>query len=95
MKKIIGRINFSNSFDKQLKKAPLKIKIVFKKRLELFLKEPFHPQLRNHPLLGKLSNYRSINITGDWRAIYSEYKTTKEGIVTIFEAIGTHSQLYK
>lgn len=94
MKKNFKRIDYSRKFLKQLKKSPLEIKIVFKKRLELFLKDPFHPQLNNHALTGRYSDYRSINITGDWRAIFEEFED-KSGKVVIFEAIGTHSQLYK
>ena len=83
------RIDYSTGFDKQLKKAPLKIKIAFRKRMEFFLQDQFHPQLNNHALTGKYSGYRSINITGDRRAIYS-----LRGEAVVFEAIGTHSQLY-
>ncbi|MCL4419782.1 type II toxin-antitoxin system mRNA interferase toxin, RelE/StbE family [Patescibacteria group bacterium] len=93
MKKF-DRIDFSSTFDKQLKKAPLKIRIAFEKRIELFLTDPFNSQLKNHQLTGKLKNYRSINITGDWRALYSTNKIDKENVV-LFEALGTHSQLYK
>lgn len=90
MKKSLGRIDYSKGFDKQLRKAPLSIKIAFRQRFELFIINPFHPQLNNHSLTGKHKGYRSINITGDWRAIYSEEKD-----VIIFELLGTHSQLYK
>jgi len=93
MKKF-DRIDFSSTFDKQLKKAPLKIRVAIEKRIELFLADPFNPQLRNHQLTGKFKNYRSINITGDWRALYSANKINKENVI-IFEALGTHSQLYK
>lgn len=89
------RIDFSNVFDRQLKKAPIKIKIAFRKRLSLFLQHQYHPLLNNHSLTGKLTGLRSINITGDWRAIYSvEMKKNKEYTV-LFEILGTHSQLYK
>ena len=71
-----------------------KIMVTFEKRIELFLTDPFNFQLRNHQLTGKLKKYRSINITGDWRALYSSNKIDKENVI-IFEAIGTHSQLYK
>ena len=83
------RINYKRKFEKQYKKAPLKIKLAFKKRIKLFLKNPFDPILHNHSLGGELKKYRSIDITGDWRAIYSENK------VIVFSAFGTHSQLYK
>ena len=83
-------INYSRRFDKDLRKAPLKIKIAFKKRREIFQQNQFHPLLNNHLLTGNLKGYRSINITGDWRAIYSE----RNGVIT-FEILGTHSMLYK
>ncbi|OGE71342.1 hypothetical protein A2617_00135 [Candidatus Daviesbacteria bacterium RIFOXYD1_FULL_41_10] len=63
---------------------------MFRKRFELFLSNPFHPQLNNHLLTGNYKGYRSINITGDWRALYSENENS-----IIFELLGTHSQLYK
>lgn len=94
MKKNFKRIDYSRKFLKQLKKSPLEIKIAFRKRLELFLKDPFHPQLNNHALTGKYSDYRSINITGNWRAIFEEFGDESGKVVT-FEVIGTHSQLYK
>lgn len=90
MTKNLGAINYSKKFQKQLKKAPLEIKTAFKNRRELFLQDPFHSLLNNHTLVGKLKGFRSINITGDWRAIYSEY-----GDTILFEILGTHSQLYK
>jgi len=42
-------------------------------------------------LVGELRGYRSINITGDWRAIFMEIDGGK---IIYFVAIGTHSQLY-
>ncbi|OGY28521.1 MAG: hypothetical protein A3F33_03040 [Candidatus Woykebacteria bacterium RIFCSPHIGHO2_12_FULL_43_10] len=84
------RVEYSRRFQKQLKRAPIEIKIAFLDRRDVFNQDPFQPQLNNHKLSGSLSNLRSINITGDWRAIYSETKT-----VIIFEMLGTHSELYK
>jgi len=86
------QIRFSRQFKKDYQKVDKKVKSNFENRLELFLKHPFNPQLNNHALTGKYKGYRSINITGDWRAIYSVNKINKE---IIFETIGTHSQLYK
>ena len=84
------KIRFSRNFKKQRKKAPSKIKQALDKRIELFLRDPFSPQLRNHTLIGKYSGLRSINVTGDWRAIFKENNE-----VIIFLFLGTHSQLYK
>jgi addiction module RelE/StbE family toxin len=83
-------IETTKGFDKQYAKLDIKIKLAFKKRLELFISSPFDVQLRNHALKGKYLGYRSIDITGDFRALY----TVKGNVVTIFAFIGTHSQLY-
>lgn len=90
MKREIKRIDFSTQFLKQQKKAPIEIKRAWVKRFALFVQDPFHPQLNNHKLSGKFKGFRSINVTGDWRAIYSKHNKT-----IIFELLGTHSQLYK
>ena len=88
------RLRFSRKFSKTYDKAPSKTKEAFDNRLKLFLDNPFNPQLNNHPLGGKYRGYRSINVTGDWRAIFSEFEDESDKTV-IFEVIGTHSQLYK
>ena len=86
------KIKFSKKFVKHYKKIPRKIQIAFDNRLKVFEKDKFHPQLNNHPLTGVYRNYRSINITGDWRAIYTEIDN---GSVAYFILIDTHSNLYK
>ena len=89
-------LRFSGKFNKTYGKAPYKIRDAFDTRLKLFLENPYHPQLNNHRLSGKYRGYRSINVTGDWRAIFLQHADDDDdGIVTIFEVIGTHSQLYK
>ena len=87
------RIDFSNKFLKQHKKAPQNVRNSWIKRLTLFNQDLFNPLLNNHALTGQLTGYRSINITGDWRAFYSEYEEKKKKVI-VFEVIGTHSQLY-
>jgi addiction module RelE/StbE family toxin len=85
------QIEYSRHFIKEFKKCPVFVKIKFKNRLEIFIKDPFHSSLNNHPLIGKLINYRSFNITGDWRAIFEEIGGDE---IIYFVAIGTHSKLY-
>ncbi len=84
------QIRYARLFSKQYDKAGTKIKAAFKQKLDFFLQNPFHSQLNNHALTGKLKGYRSINVTGDWRALYSQSNKT-----VVFEMLGTHSQLYK
>lgn len=84
------KIRFHKNFDKQYKKLNQEQKKRVKERLTLFLENPFHPILGNHPLKGKHKSYRSINITGDLRAIY-KFISEQE---CIFVIIDTHSNLY-
>lgn len=85
------QIEYSKKFVKEFKKCPVKIKNSLKTKLDVFIKDQYHPTLNNHPLNGKLKNYRSINITGDWRAIF---EIIDNGRIIYFVAIGTHSKLY-
>ena len=62
----------------------------FNERFKVFMQDPFLPLLNNHALYGKYAGCRSINITGDIRAIYQLC-----GIDTAyFIAIDFHSNLY-
>lgn len=83
-------IKFSNKFHKQYSKARSEIRKAFDYRASIFKTDPTTRILNNHFLTGKLKGYKSINVTGDWRAIYFE----KNDLVT-FVLFGTHSQLYK
>jgi addiction module RelE/StbE family toxin len=88
------QIGFTEEFNRQRKKAPKEIKIAFREALSLFVDNQMHPILRNHSLEKKLAGYRSINVTGDWRALFRIKKTSRQAIVT-FHKLGTHSELYK
>lgn len=83
-------IRFTSKFQKQYKKLPLNIQKQFDSRLVLFIKEPTNPQLKVHPLKGSYTGYWSMNVSGDFRALFR-----KEGNeIIIFGLIGTHSELY-
>lgn len=89
---------YSKKFLKEYKKAPVDIKESFKKRLKLFLANQYHPQLHNHALKGEYRGMGSINVSGDWRALYIERfirhgHSSQKAIE--FKFLGTHSQLYK
>jgi len=85
-------IKFGKVFAKQYDKAPTEVREAFDKRLGLFFIDKYHPLLNNHHLTGKYKEYRSININGDWRAIYRDFNS---GQTAYFITLGTHSQLYK
>ena len=82
-------IHLHKDFLKQYKKLKKKEKKKFKIRRDLFLQDEFNPILNNHALKGKYPGYRSINVTGDLRAIYK-----RERNIAIFVAIDIHSNLY-
>jgi len=85
------RVEYSKKFIKQYKKSPNLVKKRLKERIRLYCQDSNSPVLNNHNLRGKWKGFRSINITGDWRAIFKEIKRNK---VVRFYFIGTHSQLY-
>ncbi len=85
-------IQFDKKFAKQYKKTDEYVRESFNKKLELFIEHKHSPGLGLHKLHGKYLNCYSININGDWRAIFRELD---DGKLIYFIAIGTHSQLYK
>lgn len=87
-------VRYDPTLLKKLKKVAVRIRKSFKKRIEIFIKDPNYLQLHNHALSDEWEGYRSIDITSDWRAIYSE-KLEGEETVAYFEAIGTHDEFYK
>jgi len=84
------RANFHGRFAKSYKRCSAKIQRQFQKRLKLFLEDPFNTVLENHALHDEWHNFRSINITGDYRALYHNLD---EDTVEFF-IIDTHSNLY-
>ncbi len=83
------RIAYKKRFDKDFKKLPVKIREQFYERLDLFLQDKFDKILNNHSVDKAFSNCNSINVNGDYRAIFQE----REDVV-VFITIGTHSELY-
>lgn len=84
------KIRFHKNFEKQYKKLKEPQKKKTQERLILFLENPFHFILANHALKGKYTGYRSINITGDLRAVY-KFINEQE---CVFVAVDAHSNLY-
>jgi addiction module RelE/StbE family toxin len=79
----------SKRFQREYAKLPKKLRDKVDERLLLWQRNPHHPQLHNHQLVGKYAAYRSINITGDLRTLY----LARDDEI-IFDQLGTHSQLY-
>jgi len=83
------QVDYHRKFVKNLSKLQLNIREAFRQRLKLFLDDKFNPLLDNHQLHGEFFGCRSINVTGDYRAIFTE-----ENEVVTFLRIGTHHQLF-
>jgi len=80
---------FHASFKKRFRKLPPKVREAFYARMEIFLLSPHHPLLHDHSVGRAYPRHRSINITGDVRALY-----TGSADRVIFMLIGTHAELY-
>ncbi|MBI4253166.1 type II toxin-antitoxin system mRNA interferase toxin, RelE/StbE family [Candidatus Uhrbacteria bacterium] len=83
-------ISYSKNFIKQAKKLPHPIREQLTERIIRFSTNPLDPLLRNHKLKGAWREYGSINVTGDYRALYF-----LRGDEVIFDHVGTHAQLYE
>ncbi len=83
-------IILERSFERKYSKLTKKLKDKFKERINIFMLDEFDPVLNNHPLKGKYSGYRSINISGNIRAIYK-----KKEDIAVFVYIDNHNNLYK
>lgn len=86
-------LKYKKNFKKSYKKLDNKIKLKVNDKIKLFSKNPFLEELNNHALKWKLLWKRSINITGDFRAIFKEISEGKYEFVEFIE-IWTHSKLY-
>jgi len=84
-------VRYRKEFIAQFKKLPKKQRSSVESAIELFLQNPHHPTLRNHPLKGEWQKYRSISAGGDLRV---HYRSIDDKTV-LFVAVGSHSQLYK
>lgn len=87
------RRQYDPAFIKALKKTNIRIRKSFREKIVIFAKNPQDSQLNNHKLKEKYEGYRSIDITGDYRAIYEEINEVDEPIAYFF-LIGTHNKLY-
>lgn len=86
------KVFFHKYFQKRYRKSSSKIQDKFDSQLEIFYKNIHDERLNKHELHGKYSEHRSINVTGDIRAVYRKVNATTEDV--IFVDIGTHGELY-
>lgn len=84
------KLFFHKNFERKYSKLRVTEKRKFKERIGIFCKNPFHPLLNNHALVGAYEGSRSINVTGDLRAVYNVVGRD----AALFVDIDTHSNLY-
>lgn len=78
-------------FEKMAAKLPPTAKQKMVERISLFSQNPLDSRLRVHALHTPYKGSFSIDITGDYRAIYELI----DDETALFTHIGTHSQLYR
>lgn len=86
-------VSFSSSFKRAFKKrikGQQPKEDLFMQKLEVFVNDPFHPQLRTHKLSGTLKDLWSFSIEYDLRVIF--HFTDANNVV--FENIGSHNEVY-
>jgi len=76
-------------FLKKIEKLPPKIREQFFERVRIFHRDTFDIILQNHSVDRAYPDCRSINVSGDYGAIYYINHN-----IAIFIDIGTHSELY-
>lgn len=77
-------------FEKQLAKLSKGLRTKVRERVQILGVDSTHPPLNDHKLGPPYEGYRSINITGDYRLVYT--KLDKD--TYYLRTIGTHHQLY-
>ena len=87
------KIIFSKWFDKKYSKIPKPIQNKFDEKIIIFINNPLDKTLNNHQLHWKFQEYRSINITWDYRAIFRQIDNDSYEFIEFLD-IGTHSALY-
>ena len=90
----IMKVFFDPEFYRQYKKLNVRIQHKIDQRLRIFRKNPMDPKLNNHLLHEPYQDYRSIDITVDYRAHYKELNMREE-VIAYFVLLGTHAELYK
>lgn len=85
-------IQFHRLFEKHYRRLSPAVQIKVDLAIQIFLKDPFTPSLRNHALSGSLKNQRSVSVTEDLRIIY---ETINGHTVVLILDVGTHGQVYR
>lgn len=83
-------LHFKKRFKKRITKLSKNLKLKTKEILILFIKNPLDSSLRRHKLKGKLKDYETIDVTGNFRILICE---REKNLVEIVD-IGNHEYFY-
>ena len=83
------KLYLHRNFVKKQKHLSTKLRAKLYERLRIFQENQFNPVLNNHSLSGKWLGYRSIEVTGDIRAIFKQ-----ENSGALFVDVDNHNNLY-
>ena len=84
-------VEYTKNFIKQSKKLNPKLRNQLVQRITLFSTNPLDSQLRDHQLKGQYKQYRSIDVTGDYRALY---KVKENEQIILIAKIDKRSRAY-
>jgi addiction module RelE/StbE family toxin len=84
-------IEYRNTYKKMFQSLSKDEKALTKEVLELFIENPNHPSLRNHPLDPPLERYRTISVDGDLRILFRMI----DNDTVLFLKIGSHEEIYR
>jgi addiction module RelE/StbE family toxin len=87
---LIWSPRFIKKLEKYLKKHP-ELKDILEEKLNIFVKNPHYPELKNHKLSGNLSGLRAIVITYDCRIVFEPQEEANEVLLV---DIGGHDDVY-
>ena len=87
-------ISFSSAFKKSFRKRikGSSSETIFWETTEIFIANPFHPQLLTHKLSGNLKGLWSFSVEYDLRVVF--YFTKDKPQKAVFVDIGNHNEVY-
>ena len=80
---------FKRSYKKRVRNNS-RLKKKFREKMEIFLENPFFPQLRTHKLSGKLAGQWAFSVDNDCRIVF---EFVGEDRVLLID-VGSHDEVY-
>ena len=91
MIEIIRDEKFKRLFKKWGKRHP-NLLPAFKKKLKLFMEDPYNPLLKTHSLSGKLEGLWAFSISFNQRLVFEFADKSRKKVFLVY--IGTHDEVY-